>query len=189
MQAAKWKATMVKIAKIKKKNQTLADHQKTKFHIKKRQLYINNVPQKPKVLPPTPTDVFNLSDAERQVAMNLKFAESRELRDKSSIFKAYAKPVNSLMEVRKAYTAIRMWHAEADHVMAAYVVPEAQGHCDDGENSAGLKLENQLEEADKKNVVVFVTRVYGYQHLGARRFINILKVSKEALNKVQDIEN
>ena len=171
---------LTKIAQIKKDNENLQESQKTKYHIKKQELYINNNLQQAKITPPGPADIFNLEEEEKDDIMAQKFVDCTKVVDRKSVFKSYTKRVNSLSSVRKAYLAVKIMHPEADHIMVVYNTPEAMGYCDDGEHFAGQKLERFLKETAQKNIVIFVTREYGNFHLGVHHFTNILKVAKEA---------
>ena len=78
---------------------------------------------------------------------------------------------------------MRLLFPECNHVLLAYVLKPGQtGNIDHGEHGASARMLNILTQRVAKNTTVFVTREYEGILLGLRRFLNIKKVAKEALN-------
>lgn len=125
-----------------------------------------------------------VSDEVWEECMQLDIKVSQPKTDTKSIFTGYAIKVGNLEEVERAYTAIKLREPAADHVMMAYNVDKYDGFRDDGEHNAGVKLHMELTRQNFKNVAVFVSRVYGGSHLGARRFQHIVEVAQIALAQI-----
>ena len=170
------------IAKIKHENKDRED--KVTFKVKGRQLFINNELQKDHITPPPVTDLIQLNQKDRKKIEELKVEVTDEHIEKNSVFKAYAKKVSSLSEMRKAYLKIRLLHPEADHIVAAYKVPSYEGSCDDGEHTAGQRLLKLMTIKQKEKCAVFVARKYGGQRLGPKRFMLYQNLAAAALEKI-----
>ena len=151
------------------------------FKIKKNKLYVNNELQKQHIVPLTATALLDMSMDEHELLSKEVLLESKRVVEKGSTFKAYAKSVKSLEDIRRAYLRMRQLHPEADHIVAAYRVKKYEGACDDGEHSAGVKLWRLLVAKQKKDQVVFVIRKYGGIHLGPRRFLIYQNMASEVL--------
>ena len=88
-----------RLRSIKKANSLIPDeqeHQRTAVHIKNNMLYINKVPQKKHVLPPTVQEMFNCDKETKAKMEKITFAHTSSIIDKKSIFNGHAatrKPV------------------------------------------------------------------------------------------------
>jgi len=116
---------------------------------------------------------------------------SQQIHDRNSIFVAHFSPhpgvtpkqLQSLPEGKSASHRILAWRLPSKQ-RTLTAVPKPifdKGHDDDGEQWAGKKLENLLEELDITGAVV-VYRWYGGVLLGPVRFKHIEDVAKEAVN-------
>ena len=184
--AAQRRVLNAKIKEIKKKNESLSTEHKIKYQVKNKQLVINNSVQLQKISPPDVAEMINLTDEDLDILDKVAMKRAEPITDKKSVFTGYAKTVNNLNDVRLAYRKVKLLHPEADHVIMAYVVPEEEGSCDDGEHFAGLKLKSVLKERNLQRTVVLVAREFGKVRLGARRYANIIRASRDVLDKLQN---
>ena len=176
-----------KIKEVKCQNAEIPNDQKhrhTEIKVKDNTLYLNKVPQKKHLHPPTVKDMLNVNPESREKIENLQTFHSVAINDKGSIFRGHAVHVKSSQEVKLAYNRIRLLYPESDHVMVAYHIKSHWGYHDHGEHGAGVKLQKILENRSINNIAVFVTREYGGIHLGPRHFLHIEKVTREALNEM-----
>ena len=76
--------------------------------------------------------------------------------------------------------------AKATHNIYAYRIKTAtrtiENSCDDGEYGAGKRVLELMRELNITNQMVIVTRWYGGQHMGPRRFNCILNAAKEVIS-------
>lgn len=165
---------------VKDRNETLPKEEHQKLEIKDKVAYIDEEPVQDWVQVPTVSSMMTTEQEDAEIQL-LNFTESQIKTDNKSEFAGFAIKVDSLEEIELAYKAIKLKKPNADHVMMAYNVDKYDGFKDDGEYNAGVKLHMELVRKDIKNVAVFVTRIYGGAHLGARRFQHIVQVAQEAL--------
>ena len=178
MQAERRELTY-EISKIKKYNSTTQN--KVNYSIQQGKLYINNEVVKKKVIPPKASDIVTLSREEYDRIVVLQMNRSLGIEQQGSKFVAYAKRVNSVNAISDLYKAVKIWHPECDHITMAYLIGPDAGCCDDGEYSAGLKLQKLLEQRKEDNTVVFVAREYGGIQLRPRQFATITDQAREVL--------
>ena len=76
----------------------------------------------------------------------------------------------------------------ADHTIYAYRYGNVEGCSDDGEHGAGLRLLKVLQSKQANNTFVAVTRWFGGQHLGPRRFELIETSAKDALDLLNNAD-
>ncbi len=153
-------------------------------------LYVNGEKYIEKLTCPTTREVFTMSKAEMEEARETfeKFTEGITA-EGGSCFVARALPVQSLNDIRAAYKALLLKPEcmAANHNMAAYRLYSTEttktqdGYCDDGEFGMGRVIRNAMQRADAKNVVVFVTRTYGGQKLGSKRFTLVEQLVENTL--------
>ena len=173
-----------RMKQIKKTNSDLTnDQDKKKVSIKGNTLYIDDVPQKKHVFPPSVKDLMNMSKAETLKASKFNIAHSDPVEDKGNIFRAHAVRVTNNADIKLMYNQIRLLFPESDNIPMAYTT-KFEGYHDDREYGAGLRLQTLLKEQGMKNTVLFVTRDLGI-HLGPRRFLHMEKVAKHALSELQ----
>ena len=87
-------------------------------------------------------------------------------------------PINSVLATLAADPDI----STADHTIYAYRYGDVEGCCDDGEHGAGLRLLKVLQSKQVKDTFVAVTRWFGGQHLGPRRFELIETCAQNAVD-------
>ena len=172
---------------IRKANDQLPieeQHRKVPAYIKGKMLYINKVPQKQIVKPPTVQEILNISPQDKEKMEAITWCNSDPVNDKGSVFKGFAVRIQSAQDVRLVYRKIKLHYPESHHIIMAYAVKTYVGFQDNGKYSAGKILQNILLGSGCKNTAVFVTREYSGTHLGPRRFMHKEKVGREAIAKL-----
>ena len=71
--------------------------------------------------------------------------------------------------------------------MMAYSLKQFTGHEDHGEFGASKRILKILTDRRMLNTAVFIARTFGGIPLGPRRFMHIEKVTKDVLDKLQEI--
>ena len=140
------------------------------------------------VIPPTVSEIMNLTQREFDQMDQLQLASSETLKDKNSLFTGYAVKVHSLTEVRRAFCRIKLFHPEADHIISAYIARDSTNRHDDREFGARLRLQQMLFSRNDTNIVLFVAHSFGGQMLGPKQFLHIENVAKGALNRLHSLE-
>ena len=157
-------------------------HTRTDAYIKSNVLYVNKLPQKKHVTPPSVQTIFNC-DRETQARMDkIDFVHTEYVNDKGNIFTGHAAHIRSVKDVHAAYTKIHLLYPECDHHILAYAVKQYTGHHDNGQHTAGAKIQKILQQKNMNDTVLFVTREFSGIHIGQRRFIHIEKSARMALD-------
>ena len=172
---------------IKKANALISEeekHRRIDVFIKNKTLYVNKVPQKQHIFPPTVQDLFNTPPNTHEKLDKISFEHTEEITDKGSVFRAHTLKVQNSTDVRLAYKKLKLLFPESNHIMLAYAVKTYVGSHDDGEHGSGKKILSILTNSGRNNTAISVTREYGGAHLGQRRFLHIEKAAKDALTKL-----
>ena len=181
-----------KLKVIRKENAELPPEQakeKVEAEIKDKVLFINKVPQKTYVFPPTVQDIFETDSTVQCKIDQLPYVFSNKEEEKGSLFRVLAFRANNPTEVHLAYRKVKQLFPDSDHIMLAYILkPQQTGWQDDNEFGAGEKIMQILQDQSLKHTAVFVMRKFSRVHLGPRRFMYIQKVAREALEKLKDIK-
>ena len=93
----------------------------------------------------------------------------------NSRFIGYTSEVETVEEVNELYTALRLHHMDAQHIVCAFRIPGRQvaklcDYNDDGELGSGRRILYMLKDAGIYNRAVFVVRYYT-EHIGPARFV------------------
>lgn len=141
-------------------------------------VYVNKQLVEPEVVKPSLAEVLVTDADELAKARKLPHALSPQLQECGSIFQAEAVRAKSTAEVRLSYKRILTCYdaAKASHNVMAYKIGGHLGWDDDGEHGAGRFLAHWLRSQKADNICIFLTRQYGGERIGARRF----KLMKEA---------
>ena len=101
-----------------------------------------------------------------------------------SAFFASACTVKCAKDVKRGYRKLRQENSSVDHIKVSYSIThngeEYMAHEDDGEHGGSYKLRAVIGKAELNNIIIFVTRQYGGEHLGSKRF-EIIKQCAEAV--------
>ena len=127
---------------------------------------------KPPVSVPTPIEVVGLTPKELEKILKLPISQTGKVSQDMSVFQGFAADVKDHQQVREYYIKMKLMEPMAKHIVCAYWVDGhlGQDYCDDGEAAAGKVLMDILQKQKLKNKVVFVSRKYGGQKMGASRF-------------------
>ena len=160
---------------LRKENQDYDDDSKLTIKIQRGSLMVNNQQVKPVVVPPKDVDILQLEHDELEEIRAVKLVEGGTHCEKGSDYKCYAFKAKSVNEVRRAYTKVRIKHADATHISAAYrlenpIGPYRQEAIDHGDYGVGRSLLNVLKTKEIEHLGVFLVRYYGNVQLGKRRF-------------------
>ena len=142
---------------------------------------------KPTVKPPTSSDTLTLSKAELENIQAVKLIKGGEHTEKGSDFYVYAAKVKTTEDVSKAYLKMRVKYGEATHISCGYRLQKPNGPfnqqgIDDKEYGCGRTILQKLIDKDITDLAVFVARIYGGIHLGARRFEIFKDMTEKATN-------
>ena len=174
-----------RIYQTKVLNKTLDDTKKIQIEVKNGMLWLNGKIQKKHVHPPTVMDMMNINQNVQSKIDKIELSQSEPITEKGSVFTGYAARVHNTSEVKIAYKKAKQIAPEADHVIMAYSVKQYDGAHDDGEHGASKRILSILKDRNSVDKVVFVTRIFGGQHLGPKRFLHIEKAAKDALHQLQ----
>lgn len=172
-------------------NKKKPDVEKQTMSVKKGRLLIDNKVYKKTVVPPMSADILKPSDEILKLADEIDLVKGGEESMNFSHFVAYAGAVEDTRDVQAAYVKVRRKFSESFHIVCAYRLPgkdspNLQDYVDDGEVGAGRTILSLLKEEKLMNVVVFMIRQFGGQHLGPQRFDLIKKVSMIAIDNLRE---
>ena len=178
-----------KMRHIRKANSLIPEeekHRRVMVNIKNNTLYVNKVAQKQHFKPPT---VFNLKCDELNKLEEIDIISTEVVEDKGSVFQGHAVKIKNSGDVRTAYKKLKLNYPESNHIIMAYSMKSYFGHCDDGEYTAGKRLQRIVSENARAagSTAVFVTREFGGIHLGPRRFLHIDRVAKDAIMQLYPV--
>ena len=158
-------------------------------------LYVNGERHREELPCPMPRDILQMSMEDRQKALqSLRSFKTKSAHEGGSKFTAYAASAKNIEECRQLYKTLLCDPAtlRATHNTAAYRLYSPlgakthEGFNDDGEWGMGRAVKDTLHENNAKNVIVFVSRVYGGTHLGVRRFAVVKELVKKVLQELAD---
>ena len=168
-------------------NFKLLDGDRQEMKIKGGKLMVGNLEYKKKIQNPTAKTLLNMESDHIQTIQEFNLAQSKEIAEKGSRFKAYALPTSQLSQVQNVLQHIRRKYSSASHVCMCYRfagIDKAYGedYLDDGDHAIGRRMLEHLIQNDKTNIAVFLIRYYGGQHLGNRRF----EIMRSLMDEVVD---
>ena len=142
------------------------------------------------VQPPQPTDLLNYSVEDLDKTLKTQTTRGPEVKNKDSMFIAYAIDTDNFQQVREAYFKIRLLHAKAKHIVCAYNLPcdpsedfLYKDSCDDGEIGAGAHI---LAGMKKNNIIhkaFFVVRHCGKIKLNEDRLDSYCQAVKALMTQ------
>ncbi len=171
-------------------NQAKTADPNTRTRIAGNRLYVNGQLHRDKLPCPTVKELLYINDTDRAEAISVKFTECSKQVD-GCTFTARVAEANSIHDVRHLYRAIMLNpnNLSATHNIAAYRLykPDGakteEGYNDDGDYGFGRLIKDKLQKLGAKNVAVFVTRFYGGEHLGPKRFPAVDKLVEEVMSQ------
>ena len=161
---------------------------KPKIEVKKDTVYVNNEPQKNQCPAPKPIDVLDIDLDEREKIDNVNLSEVEIKAEKGSKFRGLCTKASNRPEVRLAYKKARMMYPAATHIMCGYAIKTSKdkleyGRDDDGEWGGSHRIVEAIKAKNLSNIVVFVIRQFGGQHLGAKRFDCIKSCAEKVIKE------
>lgn len=179
-----------RINELVAENKKKPNNEKLNMTVKKGRLLIEEQPYAKAIIPPKPADIFKPDEKLWELADEIDMVKGKDESLAKSKFIAYAGAVQDLKDVQAAYLKVKTKFAYASHVVCAFRLPgketpRLQDFADDGEIGAGRVILNMLKEEKLMNVVVFMIRQYGGQHLGPTRFEYIRKVALSAIQNLR----
>lgn len=159
-----------------------------KISMKLDQLYVNNQLIRPAVVKPSLESLLAVDRDDLDKANKLPHALSPLIEERGSSFQAEAVRVRSLSEVRLAYEKVLVnpIAARASHNIIVYTTTQGKiGWLDDGEHGAGRYLANWMKDSKMENICIIITRVYGGQKLGGKRFELMKDAAKAACSELR----
>ena len=134
----------------KERNKKLPDNQKAKVEVRRTKVYVNNNLIKNPVPAPQPIDLVSLEKDEQRQIDKVKLNETARQGEQGSSFLGISIRVSNIVEVRRAYKAVRQKYSSATHVMLAYTFKDKNistglqyGKQDDGEYGGSFKILRQ----------------------------------------------
>ena len=105
-----------------------------------------------------------------------------------STFVGFSTAVRTLSDVNKAYIAVQNLEPESRSVMCGFRIPgrafhTLQDYSDDDEHGGGRAILRLLEKSEIRNRAVFVARVFHGEHIGRKRFDEIVNAAKSAISR------
>ena len=156
---------------------------RSKVEIKKGKVYVDGEARKEHLLEIQPIEMFP-DKPEKDKWEKIKLFSSDVKSSDNSEFVAYAVKCGHFADVKRAYRKVKSINPSVDHVIAGYNLKNGyKGYQDDNEYGMGYKLQTLLQEEYHPNVAVFVTRIYGRVHLGAKRFKIVDDLARQALTR------
>ena len=155
-----------------------------------KKLYLNGQQYREKLPCPTVKELLYLNDTDRAEALETEFTECTK-QVEGCVFVARAAEATTINDVRALYRAIMLnpENLSGTHNIAAYRLyspigaRSEDGFNDDGDFGFGRTVKDKLQKLNAKNIAVFITRYYGGEHLGPKRFTAVESLVEELVNK------
>ena len=101
--------------------------------------------------------------------------------------------VDTIEDCRKLYRHLMLdpTNMAANHNTAVYRLYSpigartSDGYNDDGEFGMGRTVRDYLQQLDARNVIIFVTRIYGGVHIGPKRFTIVKDLVKQVIETMK----
>ena len=170
------------IKKVKKQNAEIPDqdkHKRKEIVVKNKTVYVDKVPQKTHIFPPTVQGIFNIPLEEQKQMNKLDISHTDPVAEKGSHFRGHAVRVRNSGDIKIAYKILKLLFPESDHIALGYTVKNYSGHQDDAEYSADKRLLEMVQTNGCKDVALFISCEFGGIHLGPRRFLLIEGLRKK----------
>ena len=159
------------------------DGDKISAKFKKGKLYVGNKVFTPSVQPPNVSDIISPQDAVGVQSVHL--TQGSMIRYEGCTFVAMSMEAKSITDVKNGYIRARQLHPKALHVSNAYRLPgnmlDAEGYADDGEHGCGRIILRLLSDWNIHCRSIYLARYYGNEHLGTKRFSQMVDAVKSAI--------
>jgi uncharacterized YigZ family protein len=106
-------------------------------------------------------------------------------KEQSSIFYAFAYPIQNEIQVKEILKAYRKKYYDATHICYAYrlgttTINEKSADAGEPAHTAGTPILNQIKSASLSNILILVVRYYGGTKLGKSGLIEAYKSAAQA---------
>ena len=167
-------------------NKETDEEEKLTVKMRKGRIVVNNEEVKQKLHPPKKMDILRMNESELEEARAIKMASGPKHIEKGNEFLSYATKVKSIGQIRKAYTKLRIKHADALHISCGYrlenpIGPYRQEAVDDKDCGMGRAILRVLKSKEITEMAVFTVRYFSGVHLGKRRFEIIEQITEGAV--------
>ena len=165
---------------FKRKGQVVADFVNTLEPVEQEEvstykgdIYVGDSKYEPKIVPPDPTKVLQMSLPDLNRVMGKELNQGHTIEKESNFFTPYSVDVKDFSEINDAYMKIRLNHAGARHIVCAWSIPgkkiyECNDYCDDDDHGVGKVLLDILLDNNITAKAVFVVRKCGQKLNNAR---------------------
>ena len=158
----------------------------------KGHIHIGDSVYERQVSPPDPTKVLQMSLEEIDRIMSVKVQKSKEIVVKGNTFTAYSICTDQQSVVQDAYCRVRMSHAGARHIVAAWRVPglrpsECNNYCDDEDYGCGAAVAGWMKDNNISHRAIFVVRKCG-RKLNQERFATYISACRAVLQEYPNNE-
>ena len=157
---------------------------KAKIKVKSDHVEVDGAKLMDTVKPATPSEVFFPNKQERAAILGCSFFRTDVITCKGSHFQLFHMDVPTTDYCNLAYQAISNIPAIAGqtHLISAYTLDSGEfGWNDDDDHGLGKFLLSTMEKREMQNGICFLTRHYGGQHIGKRRYEIIQQLVTELL--------
>lgn len=163
-----------------------------KVELRAEKVYINNEWKRPLLEPPRVDQLFFDPD-EQKTMSKIQYCYTPPTDERSSSFWAASSRVDSLEKAKLAYKKIRQEFPALSHISAACVTAHEgsmiSALADDQEHGAGFRILRKIREQKQENIIIFVARKFGGEHIGGRRFEIIEQLAVKAIQQLNMFEN
>ena len=158
-----------------KENKEKDQQDQLKIKMQRGQLMVNSETLKAKVSPPTKSSILRMTKTELDVIKAMKLVRGPEHIEKGSQYISYALKVKTTQDVDRAYTKLKIKHADATHISCGYrlndpIGPFRQEAIDDQDHGVRRLIVKCLHSEEAERIAVFIVCYYGGVHLDRRRF-------------------
>ena len=138
--------------------------------------------------PPLAEEILMRSNDQELGMESVYFYTSKVKTVLRSSFQIHAAKVNDMQEANNSYKAIHRYRnaAAATHLISAHRMQSGQvGWRDDGDHAMGRHLYSAMKNKKITNMVFFLSRNYGGQHIGKRRFEITTELVDDVIQVIQ----
>ena len=169
-----------------KENKTKQKDDQLKIKMSRGRVLVNNEVVKQKVRPTTKADILRMTEKQLEITRAAKLIPGPDHIEKGSEYVSYIMTAKTTDDVQRALNKLKIKHADATHVSAAYRLksptgPYKQKAIDDKDFGIGRAILKVLKEKELEETAVFIVRYYGRAHLRKRRFEIAEQLTEQAI--------
>ena len=163
-----------------------AEDKSAKITFRGDQVLVDDIPIQDELIPPIAEEILMRSNEQELSMESVYFYKSKVKTILGSKFQIHAAKINDMREANNTYKAIHRYRnaAAATHLISAHRLQNGQvGWRDDGDHAMGRHLYSAMKNKKITNMVFFLSRNYGGQHIGKRRF----DVTTELVDEIMQV--